>query len=281
MFQRGAASRCVSAPVLVYTPDISTAGSPLGVRGRSTLPRVPSRPSASVSSDSCTRSSSGSTPSIASVHAGSLDDDRQLAAPAARDLVLEHGRERIRAAAEPRHARGHAAGLDADRDRRRALRSPTSSCESLPGQAAERPELVAGDQHLARARSPRRHSSAHDPPGRVGLVGEADLDVLGVAGHAWIGETGLRRRRRARSRPPPAARRSRPRRAGPPRRRAARRSAPSAGRPTRARGSGRSCGGSAARRRSAPRARAPPAARRSARAARDSAASSSAVAVRR
>jgi len=63
---RGGASRCP----LVYTPDISTAGSPLGC-SRITLPDVPSRPSASVSTDSCTRSSSGSTPSTTRVHSGS------------------------------------------------------------------------------------------------------------------------------------------------------------------------------------------------------------------
>jgi site-specific DNA recombinase len=55
---------------LVYTPDISTAGSPLGW-SRITLPDVPSRPSPSVSSDSCARSSNGSTPSTTRVHSES------------------------------------------------------------------------------------------------------------------------------------------------------------------------------------------------------------------
>ena len=70
MFQRGAGSRWAAAPVLVYTPDISTAWSPLGCSAI-TLPRVPSSPSDSVNSDSWKRSSSGSTPSITSVQAGS------------------------------------------------------------------------------------------------------------------------------------------------------------------------------------------------------------------
>ena len=115
---------------------------PLGRRSAAraiTLPRVPSRPSASVSSDSCTRSSSGSTPSIDKRPLRVLDDDRQLAAPAACELVLEHSRERFRSAAEPDHAGRNAAGLDADRYRRRALAVADQQPESLPGRPPSGP----------------------------------------------------------------------------------------------------------------------------------------------
>ena len=54
---------------------------------------------------------------------GVRDHDRELAAPAACELVLEHGRERVRSAAEPDHTCGHTAGLHADGHGRSALRA--------------------------------------------------------------------------------------------------------------------------------------------------------------
>jgi hypothetical protein len=65
-------------------------------------------------------------------------------------------------------------------------------------QASEWAELVARDQHLAGSNA-AVPELVHGPAGGVGLVGEADLQVLGVACDARIGEAG-RGRRTARNR---------------------------------------------------------------------------------
>jgi hypothetical protein len=100
VFHRGAGSRWVSAPPLAYTPDINTAGSPCST---SRLPRVPSRPSASVNSDSIARSRIGSTPSSASVHAPFEGSGRGLASLAPRDLILDRCRKARNPATQPQN----------------------------------------------------------------------------------------------------------------------------------------------------------------------------------
>ena len=105
----------------------------------------------SVNSDSWTRSSSGSTPSNASAHAGSSLDDRQLAAPAARDLVLEHRR---------RTCRGLRRGSRRRLERRSARprpRPPSRRARHRPAGSSRSP----ADRRVVRA---RRLRSA---PGRV------------------------------------------------------------------------------------------------------------------
>ena len=159
---------------------------------------------------------------MASVHSGCSDDDRELAVPAAGDLVLEHGRKRVRAAADPDHAGGNALRLDPDGDRV-ARRRPRASARSLPGKPAERTELVAGDQHLLRRDSRAATASCitHSPESDLSVspistclaslvtLGSAkpasvaaracDLDRLGQPVDPRRGQTGLAPPRAARS----------------------------------------------------------------------------------
>ena len=168
-------------------------------------PRVPSLPSASVSSDSCTRSSSGSS---------AVDRDRpfrvavelgHVPALPTLQLVGEHAREEGGAAADGMHVLRRAAWLGADRDDGRPQRSGHEEERIASRKAAEQSELVTRDQHEPLRRCRDAESSANDPVGRVALVGETDLDVLRIARHPRICQPSLVCTRRPRARPPPEA----------------------------------------------------------------------------
>ena len=119
-----------------------------------------------------------------------------VAAAAAFELVREYLEEDGRSAAELDNLRGSAVRLCSDRQRRRPgpLRDEQEGVAA--GQAAERPELVAGDEDEA-GPDPAALQLRERPAGGIGLVGEPDLDVLGVARHAGIGKPGSARRPRA------------------------------------------------------------------------------------
>ena len=204
-------------------------------------PVVPITPSAIVSSASFARPASGSKPSTTSDHPSSTTTRGSLRA--APQLVVQQrrgtGRARRRgddAGRAPRPARPrprHAVAGTA---------SATSMSESLPGTPPSGPNSSPATSTSSGAMPSAPELGEHRTR-RVGLVGQADLDVLGVARHPRIGETGFARDvcrergdlgevvdarvARAASRP----------------RRGAGRSAPSADRPTPAAGSGRSCAG--------------------------------------
>ena len=131
------------------------------------------------------------------------------------------------------------------------------------GKAAERPELVADDQDLL-GRDAAPPQMREVPAGGVGLVGQADLDVLGVARHTRVREPGLGAAASPSS--TAAAQPVEPMLAQPRFHRREQLADPRLRRvrPLRLSGSGRSCGGSAAARRSAPPAHGRRGARRSA-----------------
>ena len=270
----GAASRCVSAPVLVYTPDISDRGvaARRAPRSRCRASRAGRRRASS--SDSCTRSSSGSTPVDRERPFRVLDDDRQLTMPAARDLVLEHGRK------HPGLRQDTSAGTPPARPRPRRRRAVHEQARVAPGsRRAVRAHRLRSAPAPARSRRCHSQLMIHLPESDLSVspisTCLASLVTLGSANPASVAARAGDLDRLGQPRDP------RPRRADSPQLRAARRSAPSADPPTRARGSDRSCAGSIAQRRSEPSS--PRAANRStvSCAARDRAASSSAVAVRR
>ena len=159
------ASRCASAPVLVYTPDIRTVASSARVPRDHAAARSRAGRLRASSSDSCTRSSSGSTPSIASVHSGSWIDDRELTTPAARDLVLEHGREHLPPPGNARDAGSTPTETTVRRPRQ---------IRSLPA-AAERTELDRLRSAPAPARSRRCQSQ------RITQRAESDLSVRPIS----------------------------------------------------------------------------------------------------
>ncbi len=105
-------------------------------------------------------------------------------------LIPEHLGEARRPADEAGHARWHALRLDADGERRGARRLRDEQQRVAPGHPAERSELVADEQHQARS-DPVAPEVGHRPARRVGLVGEPDLQVLGVARDARAGEAGI------------------------------------------------------------------------------------------
>ena len=108
----------------------------------------------------------------------------------------------------------HAVRFDADRaHRRRRAVSGTSISESLPGIRPRSPNSSPPMSTSSAAIPSRRSSRKHRARG-ITLVGQADLDVLGVARDLRIRAARRRARRSPRSRRLRAGRRSRPRRAG-------------------------------------------------------------------
>ena len=93
----------------------------------------------------------------------------------------------VGAAAEGDHALRHAGGLGADRDDGRARSLGDEQERVAARQPAERPELVAGDEDGA-GRDPAPCQLVEQPVRGVGLVRQADLDVLGVARDPRIGQ---------------------------------------------------------------------------------------------
>ena len=99
---------------LVHTrvEDFGSRRAPPAVRG---APRVPSRPSASVSSDSCRRSSPGSKPLHVDGPPGVASDVRNVAAASAITLVRQQPAEAVGPAGKREYARRHAGRLRSDR----------------------------------------------------------------------------------------------------------------------------------------------------------------------
>ncbi len=135
------------------------------------------------------------------VEAGLVDEPgrvvRQRERPAERgdlQLMLEDGHEPRRPAADVEDAGRRAPRLGADRDHRRAgdLRDREHQAVA-PLVAGDRAELVAGDQHVLRGDVERLGDGAHHVGHGVALVGEADLDVLDVAGDARVLEAEIPR----------------------------------------------------------------------------------------
>jgi hypothetical protein len=110
------------------------------------------------------------------------------------ELVLEQRREARRPAAQRDHVLGKAAGLDSHRDGRRIGGFRDEQQRVTAGLTADGTELVAGDQNLM-CRDAVASQPLEDPARRVGLVGEADLDVLRLARHPRVGEARVARRR--------------------------------------------------------------------------------------
>ncbi len=224
-------------------PPSSTAGVEPR-RGASTLPRVPRQP-VGERQQRLVRALELACIDVldAKRPAGVGRHDRQRAAPAQRDLVLEQPPERGGPAADREHPGRNAGRLDPDRRHRGAGggvdRAASSRCPARPPSGPSSSPTIS----TCSGAMPRAPQMREAPAGGVGLVGEADLDVLGVARHTCVGQPGLGRGaspeldRRAQPVEPVLAQ---PRLRRP---RAARRCAPSADPPTRASGSGRSCGG--------------------------------------
>jgi hypothetical protein len=79
------------------------------------------------------------------------------------------------------------------RDDRRAFGTGDEQERVATRQPAERPELVTCDENEPRSDAATREL-AERPPRGVALVGEADLDVLGVAPHPGLRQAGRVRR---------------------------------------------------------------------------------------
>lgn len=107
-------------------------------------------------------------------------DRGKVPARPARQLVLEECEEPVRSAAQPHHAVRNARRFHADRHGRRPRELGHEHERVAAPHAAERAELVPGDEHEA-GRDTRAPQLLVDPPRGVGLVGDADLDVLHVA----------------------------------------------------------------------------------------------------
>ena len=117
-------------------------------------------------------------------------EGRQLALAAALQLVGEQAEEAGRPAGEVQHAVRNAVRLGADREGDRAVRGRDEHQRVGAGAAAERAQLVAGDQHLPAAQAAPAEPVEH-VRGGMRLVCQADLQVLGVGGDAGVGQAGL------------------------------------------------------------------------------------------
>ena len=108
------------------------------------------------------------------------------------ELIFEQVEECVRASAESDHAGWRAGRLRADRHRSRPARLGDEQERITAGEPAERAELVSCNEHQARRDAAALEVVEH-PTGRVGLVGQPDLDVLRVTRHLGIGEPGFDR----------------------------------------------------------------------------------------
>ena len=113
-------------------------------------------------------------------------DVRNVAAPAPLELVGQHVHETLRPAAERDHAGGNARRLGSDRDRSRTVACGQQQERIAARKAAQRTELVTGNEHQAWS-YPAPAQIVEDPARGVGLVSEPDLDVFRIARHARVG----------------------------------------------------------------------------------------------
>ena len=192
---------------------------------------MPIRPRRSASHDSWTRASSGSKPSIVSVQSGSASTSGTSPRRRRSSWSSSSATNVSGPPPRPMTPAGRPRRLRADRDGR----GPSGFRDEQEGIAAGKPaewaELVAGDEHRARSDAAAPKVVEH-PARRVGLVRQADLDVLRIARHPCVGQPGLPRSLLARARPPPEGRSGPLRGDGSGPRQGARRSSPSADRPT-------------------------------------------------
>jgi hypothetical protein len=107
----------------------------------------------------------------------------------ARCSFLEHLKEPRWPAAKMQHPGGHPGGLDADGHDRGTVPARGDQQRVAAREPAEVPELVAADQHQARPDA-QAGKVAVGPGRRLRLVRQADLDVLRVARHAGVSDTG-------------------------------------------------------------------------------------------
>ena len=114
-----------------------------------------------------------------------LDDERpvrvavelgNITAAAARQLICEHAHKDRRTAVQRQNVCRRARRLSPHREHRRPGRFRHEQECVAPDQASERTEFIAGDEHEARADAAARELGER-PPGRIRLVGQADLDV--------------------------------------------------------------------------------------------------------
>ncbi len=111
-----------------------------------------------------------------------------------RELARDHLAEAVRPSPEEEDRRRRAGGLGPHRDHDRALHfGHGQHAVVAPLEAGDGPELVPGDEHVARGDAERSRDVVEHEGHGVGLVGEADLDVLHVAGDARVGEAHLAR----------------------------------------------------------------------------------------
>src|ERR1022692_4933417 len=96
-------------------------------------------------------------------------------------LILQHRYQGSRAATEFHDTGWSYVKLVLDRNRGSALGLVHAQLHIAAVKGANRSELAARNEHLARSDA-AKPKLAHDPAKRVGLVGEADFDVLGGAG---------------------------------------------------------------------------------------------------
>ena len=108
-------------------------------------------------------------------------------------LRVEQLHECGRTSAQVQDAARDAVRLASDRDDGRACGEAGHHPVVRALEAGDRSELITGQQHLAREDRAGGGQPPHDVGDRVGLVREADFDVLHVGGDARIAETGLRR----------------------------------------------------------------------------------------
>ena len=107
---------------------------------------------------------------------------------------MEDAQELVRAAAQVQHPRRHPVGLDADTDERGAPQLGDQREVVAAFTGAERPELVAEDDHVLRAASAVVDQRLEHVPHAVALVGEPYHDVLDVTGNAGMGEAHVARK---------------------------------------------------------------------------------------
>ena len=126
----------------------------------------------------------GQRPVRVCVHLGNV------ALPPPLELILQEREECVRAAAERDDAGWSAGRLGTDRNGGRSFRLGDEQQRITTRQPAERAELVTGDEHEPGADAASQEVVEY-PARRVGLVRQADLDVLRVARHPCIGKAGV------------------------------------------------------------------------------------------
>ena len=151
---------------------------------------MPSRPSDRVSSVSPTRRVVGPSTGRRRVQAGSSSTCGTRPARWRRHCAASSRLKARGPPPRPSTALRHPARLGTHRDRGGPARLGHEQHRVTAGDVAERPELVPGDEHEA-GRDPPALQVLQHPAHRVGLVGQPDLDVLGVAGDPGVRQPGV------------------------------------------------------------------------------------------